>query len=288
MVEHNGLGQHQDVVLVTNPQGLIAFAENELVFTTFYLAAQTFPKLVLLTMFLRIFTTKLTRSICYILIVLSTLYGVIGIICNWTICIPIAALWDPTITNAQCFDRTTLWEWGGLPNVLLDSIVLFLPMPTLMKLHLPLRDRIGLILTFTTYGAATAAAATKVAVYINTYNPNDNTRNGIVLAIVSIIEMGTYMITICLPSLRPLYLHLRGKDQYSKRQRGTHTDGTTARLRTKNSTFRLQSLETARPSNMDQASQNSVSETDVPAIPQTLLSREEPGIHVMRSYSVDV
>ena len=92
-------------------------------------------------LYLRIFPTKGFRIACFV---------VMGIVVSWSIgaifatilqCIPVEGAWNPTI-NAVCIDTDQFWIAYAVVNILTDVMVLALPIPSIMGLHLRLRDRL--------------------------------------------------------------------------------------------------------------------------------------------------
>jgi hypothetical protein len=139
-------------VYLENPDTLVQYAKLLVAFACTYAAAMIFPRLVILTLYLRIFTGKYSRWATYTLMVTISLYGIVSIVVNLTSCIPLSALWDPMNTSARCIDLADWWSYSSIPNVAIDIGILVLPIRTFLTLKLPLRDRIGLMLTFTSGG----------------------------------------------------------------------------------------------------------------------------------------
>jgi hypothetical protein len=115
-----------------------------------YSPSVALPKLSIICLYLRIFTTKRYRY---------TAYGVCGvIIANWIanwiatlcICTPVAYNWDKTIPGGHCFNESALITWVSVPNLLLDLAILVMPMPVIWKLNTSRIQKVGLTLTFLT------------------------------------------------------------------------------------------------------------------------------------------
>ena len=63
------------------------------------------------------------------------------------LCRPLAYSWDKSI-NGSCGNLPAAYLAASILNLLTDVSVLVLPIPIVLKLHLPLRSRIALIATF--------------------------------------------------------------------------------------------------------------------------------------------
>jgi hypothetical protein len=61
-------------------------------------------------------------------------------------CQPVAALWDPAITDAKCFDGTVAFSVGGILNIASDLALMILPIPALRKLQVSAKKRAGIAL----------------------------------------------------------------------------------------------------------------------------------------------
>ena len=56
-------------------------------------------------------------------------------------CIPIAALWTPTI-QGKCIDLVKFYIGNTIPNVLTDIALLLLPLPFVWRLHVATPQKI--------------------------------------------------------------------------------------------------------------------------------------------------
>ena len=144
------IGYHIAVVAEKDPQALKPWAQVLVVTPILYSAACWMPKLVILTLYLRIFNEKPYRIACYTMIGIITALAVADIIAGATICTPIAFLWDKTIKGGHCINIVQYYRWGTLPNAVTDLFMLILPLPVVWKLHTTKRVKIGLTLTFLT------------------------------------------------------------------------------------------------------------------------------------------
>jgi len=149
MVKYAGLGRH--IVSLQLPI-ILEYAKMSIAFEYLYSFAITFPKLAIICLYLRIFVERKHRLICYIMIAATVLYTVMALLITSFMCIPLKSLWDPSITDARCIDIINWWRWSTLPNSLGDIILLALPVPMILKLKLPARDRAVVLCIFFTGG----------------------------------------------------------------------------------------------------------------------------------------
>ena len=150
MVEIGAMGHHA-AALKSDPSVLVRYVKLEVAFIYTYLFAVTIPKLTILGLYLRIFPEKLYRSACYAIsgVLMASLMANITAIS--VICIPLKALWDPSIQGAHCtINQNALFRYSTLPNIITDLCMLILPLPVIWRMSLSTRDKLGLTLTFCT------------------------------------------------------------------------------------------------------------------------------------------
>ena len=146
--QYAGGGRHIIAVVLEDPAAIARFGKGTLGFATSYLVGMTLPKISMLCTFLRIFVEKWQRNACYVLIfiLLGTLLG--DIVANFVQCVPLPYLWDKTIEGGYCFNQNGYWRWGTFPNIITDICLLLLPIPTVWKIQLSFKDKIGVLVTF--------------------------------------------------------------------------------------------------------------------------------------------
>jgi hypothetical protein len=64
-------------------------------------------------------------------------------------CNPVARSWDATITGGKCINQPSLYIATAVANILSDIILFVLPIPMVVKLQIPLMQKIGLGVIFT-------------------------------------------------------------------------------------------------------------------------------------------
>lgn len=63
-------------------------------------------------------------------------------------CDPIAISWDISITEGRCLNRAALYIVTAVANIASDIILFVLPMPMVISLQLPRRQKFGLMAIF--------------------------------------------------------------------------------------------------------------------------------------------
>lgn len=62
-------------------------------------------------------------------------------------CIPVDKTWTIS-TPGTCIDRISFFRWNGICNLLLDLLILYVPIPIIWRLELPLRQKWEMTGTF--------------------------------------------------------------------------------------------------------------------------------------------
>lgn len=143
-----GAGLHEAFVEQTQPQMLIFFEKAIPPLAISWVLASTFPKFAVLQLYVKVFAIKReARITCYVtgLILIGNCVGtIIAALC---VCIPLNALWDPSVSG-QCININQFYRWARLANVLSDVVVLALPIPHILSLHATKKTKLGLMITF--------------------------------------------------------------------------------------------------------------------------------------------
>nr|OQO28851.1 hypothetical protein B0A51_03433 [Rachicladosporium sp. CCFEE 5018] len=117
-------------------------------------------------------------------------------------CVPIVGSWDKSV-HAKCIDSNAFWMSYSISNILTDVMVLALPMPQVLKLHLDLRERILLCGVFLMGGFVTVASILRAtAVHNSLHIQSDSTWNFIPRGIWTLIEANVGIICASLPILK--------------------------------------------------------------------------------------
>ena len=114
-------------------------------------AACCFPRLTLLTLYLRIFEKhRVYRIACYILMAMVISLAIAIILVSIFICLPVGSFWSYGSESYSCLRLATFYEFTSLPNPVIDLLMLALPLPIVWRLQLPRQAKIGLTITFLT------------------------------------------------------------------------------------------------------------------------------------------
>ncbi|KAF4634933.1 hypothetical protein G7Y89_g3164 [Cudoniella acicularis] len=148
-IAHAGDGRH--IVAIT-PEEFNTWLKLFVVAMFDYGPSVTFPKLSILCLYLRIFNTKPYRYSVYAIatILISTcLASWVAVFC---LCTPYNYTWDKSIPGGHCIDQNKEFTWISFPNIVTDVAMVLLPLPVIWKLHTSRNQKIGLLISFLTFG----------------------------------------------------------------------------------------------------------------------------------------
>jgi hypothetical protein len=99
-------------------------------------------KIALLLQYRRVFNGVIVRRASLALILFASLWNIIQSFLDTFTCIPVS-LFIPHLANG-CLDSLTIWYIAAAFNITTDFCVLFLPLPAIKSLHLPLKQKLML------------------------------------------------------------------------------------------------------------------------------------------------
>ncbi|KAH7071774.1 hypothetical protein FB567DRAFT_538784 [Paraphoma chrysanthemicola] len=202
-VQH-GLGQH--MALLSTEQ-LTVFLKGSYVSIPMYNISLTLAKISVLFTYMRIFTTRSTRRICNVILVIVIIYGLWATLSAFFTCIPINAYWDLTI-KGKCLPKGPVWFANAGINIATDFGIVLVPATLIRQLQLSMRQKIGLYMVFMVGLFICIVSILRLhSLYLATIT-KDPTWENIGVANWSNIELNTAILCACLPTLRPLILRL--------------------------------------------------------------------------------
>lgn len=108
----------------------------------------TMPKLAILALYHRLFPTRGFQNAVFALSGALILLTVAFVMAFSFACRPFSANWDLSRPDGACINKTALFIWASVPNIITDIIILVLPAPLIWRLHATTRLKIGLTITF--------------------------------------------------------------------------------------------------------------------------------------------
>ncbi|KAF2002604.1 hypothetical protein P154DRAFT_462026, partial [Amniculicola lignicola CBS 123094] len=201
MITIGGAGYH---VTSLNPDTLRTLLQLIKAHEMIYTASIAFPKLAILCLYWRLFTSKWSRFILLLtgLIVIGTcLFGLIMAFAN---CQPFTSFWDLKVHGHCKVDVMTVFRYYSIPNIVTDAIMIVLPIPALWKLQLEVLTKLDIFLTFMISSAGIVTAILRFLSFIQIDAFKDISYLCVTATSWTVIEAGTYLIAATIPTLRPL------------------------------------------------------------------------------------
>ncbi|KIV81131.1 hypothetical protein PV11_08576 [Exophiala sideris] len=198
---HYGLGAHVQDVL---PGQYATMYKGFFVGTFFYSAALAAAKISILIQFLRFFRDKGSRIVAWGLIGLVSTYCLICWIATACACQPIAMYWDPRVRGGHCFQILTFWLFSAGFHIVTDLALWILPIPTLVALQMPHRQKYSLIGIFALGGFGCVTSMLRLQKLYVLTKSRDPTYDLLEAILWSSIEVNTGIVCACLPTLKPV------------------------------------------------------------------------------------
>ncbi|KAF3314586.1 hypothetical protein TWF173_004670 [Orbilia oligospora] len=174
-----------------------------------YCVTVTLTKLSILMFYLRLFPSGFFRKLTYVTIFLVIASGVIYFVMVIFYCVPIRAYWQPfDLPDAKCLSDGYALVSNAAVNIALDSWLWIMPLPVVCKVHLPTRQRLGLIGVFALGFFVCIAGALRLYYVAITAYSYDKTWDGFNAWIWTALESDVGIICASLPALKPLVTKL--------------------------------------------------------------------------------
>ncbi|KAF2811144.1 uncharacterized protein BDZ99DRAFT_344380, partial [Mytilinidion resinicola] len=200
-----GVGYHVVAVAKNTPWKLKTWAKFTFIIPLTYLPAIAMPKLSILCLYLRIFSEPIHRAVCWITAGLIVANCIGSMVPAFVICVPLEFLWNQNLPGGgHCIDIDAWYRWSSLMNILTDLIMLGLPIPVIIKLHVSRNVKVGLAITFATGSIGVVTAIIRFVGFFTRDFAEDGTWTATRLIVLSIIEPGLYLIAACLVCLKPV------------------------------------------------------------------------------------
>ncbi|KGO65322.1 hypothetical protein PITC_015900 [Penicillium italicum] len=169
----------------------------------FYNAAVLCAKASILMQYFRVFPTHRMRVVCWVMITFLAIYGTWAVISAFLNCIPVAKFWDDSIPGF-CLSKNNLWFSNASMHISTDIAILIIPIPALMAIDLPRKQKLALMIIFALGGFVCVTSIVRLVSLKKIADSTDPTFDNVAAASWSAIECNTGIVCACLPTLKPL------------------------------------------------------------------------------------
>ncbi|KAJ0417853.1 hypothetical protein BJY00DRAFT_303147 [Aspergillus carlsbadensis] len=193
--------------------------------TFVWAVATTSVKLSLLSLYLKIFTTKLFKVLAWTVAACSVMLTIASILVAAFFCRPFAYYWDLSVERANhCGDDTKLQLSTAVVNMILDFLIVLLPLPILWQLQMSWKRKALLSGIFSLGLCICAMNLARTIVVVN-QTPTDTTRTIALIGTLSTLEINVGMICAALPTLGPLFFRASRGNAAHQAQLGGYEAG---------------------------------------------------------------
>ncbi|KAK8070489.1 hypothetical protein PG997_010692 [Apiospora hydei] len=200
-----GVGRHVEHLEKTDPTKLEGWAKCLLAFEMVYFTSMALPKMAIVFLYLRVFNWRgAMRTWAYVIQTLLAATSLSFVLVACFQCRPLAYWWDRTIPGGVCIDVQLFFHAQAIPGIIMDCFIMGLPLSTIWGLQLPTAKRVALALIFAIGSFGIVSSIIRAVTFFSTAAFADRTFASVALVGWSVIETGTYIITNCLASLKPL------------------------------------------------------------------------------------
>lgn len=218
MTQIGGVGHHVTAVPVSTFQTWLKLSK---------VLEFTYTPAAALFLYHRVFEVTGYRRLIILLGVVIILQGIVALVLAFSICRPFRYFWTQAVDihDGSCGDVMLFYKLYSVPSLATDLVILVIPWPILLRLQMPISEKIGLMLTFLAASLGIITCAIRFSVFFTTPLFSDPTwyASGGPM-IYALVEPSIYMIASILPTTRHLYrrLHrrLRGDPVSARTSRG--------------------------------------------------------------------
>lgn len=129
-----------------------SFAENEcqilVAAEPIWSTSNSAVKISILHLYIQIFrTSSIFRQLCYAVMALTVCFNTVVVLEAFLLCRPFAYNWNRTI-DGSCADKKKAWLSAGIINLGIDVCVMYMPLPLLWELRMPVTEKIRITAMF--------------------------------------------------------------------------------------------------------------------------------------------
>ncbi|KAI0972146.1 hypothetical protein F4678DRAFT_472144 [Xylaria arbuscula] len=195
-----GLGRH--FMFITNVR--LFYIWSVLLEVFYYLCIGSI-KLSILSFYGTIFTVKQFRPYLWTMALIVIAWCIASVVVSIAQCLPFQFGWDKTISGGVCINYGLLVLSAGIINVITDFIILCLPIPLILRLHISSQKKYLLIFTFASGSSACIVSIVRLAFSLVVSSTSDPSWNNVDTGFVSAVELLVGILAASIPTYRPLY-----------------------------------------------------------------------------------
>ena len=194
---HHGISVYDKDIPASTVAKLVVVNNN------LWIVLVNITKASILIQYLRVFSCPTLRRLCLGLMILllpAALWGIFG---GTFLCSPTAKLWNPQLPG-HCMSAQDYWYSVAGIDIGLDVLVLLLPLPAISGLHLPRKQKFGLLLVFFLGFFVCVVSVARLVTVLVTSLAGDFVAAGVWAIVWSAVEANVGIVCASLLALKPL------------------------------------------------------------------------------------
>ncbi|KAL3467197.1 hypothetical protein BJX64DRAFT_192222 [Aspergillus heterothallicus] len=171
-----------------------------------YTISTALIKCSMLLLYLRLFPNRLLRIAVFTSLSITSAWAVGSFFAQLFSCTPISYYWKQWDMEHEghCVDHNDLLLSHSIINIILDVLVIGLPMPVLVKLHMPLEKRVGMVLMFGVGLVVTVISILRLVETVGFNSTTNPTKDFVPVGVWSLLEIDIGIMCSCMPGIRAL------------------------------------------------------------------------------------
>ncbi|KAL3430478.1 hypothetical protein BDV09DRAFT_189235 [Aspergillus tetrazonus] len=154
------------------------------------------------------FTSRHYQIILKILLGLVAFTGLYMVLGTLFVCVPVHTFWDRQNVGENCVSRAVVWYLTAALQIAGDLTLVVLPMPKLVMLRVPLRQKVCLIVVFALGLFVVATSAARIDSLVTLVESEDLTKANGLIATWSLVEINVAIICASLTTFRQLIIQI--------------------------------------------------------------------------------
>ncbi|KAI9172755.1 integral membrane protein [Paramyrothecium foliicola] len=191
-----------------------------------YIVGGSSAKVSLLIFYLRLSPQRWFRMTVWATLVFISGYTIGIFFALIFACNPIAMSYDVTVQDGTCINRPSLYIATAVVNIISDAFLFCLPLPIVVKLQVPRRQKIGLILIFLLGSITIVTSIIRVSILPQMLTNLDQTWIISWASVWIIVEANLFIVCAALPTLRKFFKHIApnliGESRYGRSSKATN------------------------------------------------------------------
>ncbi|KAH6974034.1 hypothetical protein EDB80DRAFT_317367 [Ilyonectria destructans] len=194
-----GMGRHKEAVSAEETMEQLKYLYAAILL---YNVGMNIVKISFLFQYRRIFQSSRVHKVCFWAIIGVVFWACLQAILLGISCLPMGILMPGTAD--WCLDTLPVWYFSSAMSLATDVLIFCIPLPSVLKLQLPMKQKIMVILIFCLGFFVCIISVYRMCTLREAVFSDDPPWNGAGAAIWSVIELNCAIICASLPTLRPL------------------------------------------------------------------------------------